>query len=293
MSQSRNIEQELIHFLQTGQRLVQESYDARKTMLHTANATGADTIIPTGLVRIREFIHADMITDSFLTDVLAHIGTLRDLLGRVKKLYRDHEPTYTKLENFDQRCDNMSAWLDAWLTIRAEISKDPRPPRAGAKRKAGRGSATDTEKRGRGDALESLRGLYDDIDAKMRSVYEELQQSGNNAECRAGVLLALRNWPGAVKFFTQDLRRDIAAKLKLAQETLGAEGTGIWHQIEEIIQLLVPSEPVREAYADEGTWTEFGDDRHLAHMSGMLPVGRMPQKADITTLLRQMRQLCV
>ena len=48
-----------------------------------------------------------------------------------------------------------------------------------------------------------------------------------------------------------------------------------------------------EAYADEGTWPEFGDDRHLAHMSGMLPVGRMPQKADITTLLRQMRQLCV
>jgi hypothetical protein len=48
-----------------------------------------------------------------------------------------------------------------------------------------------------------------------------------------------------------------------------------------------------EADADEGTWPEFGDDRHLAHMSGMLPVGRMPQKAEITTLLRQMRQLCV
>jgi hypothetical protein len=41
-----------------------------------------------------------------------------------------------------------------------------------------------------------------------------------------------------------------------------------------------------EADADEGTWPEFGDDRHL-------PVGRMAKKADITTLLRQMRQLCV
>jgi hypothetical protein len=40
-----------------------------------------------------------------------------------------------------------------------------------------------------------------------------------------------------------------------------------------------------EADADEGTWPEFGDDRHLP--------GRMPQTADITTLLRQMRQLCV
>jgi hypothetical protein len=288
------MEDDLIFFLQTGQRLVQESYDARTTMLHTANAMGADTIIPTGLVRIREFIHADMITDAFLTDVLAHIGTLRDLLGRVKNLYRDHDhPTYKKLENFDQRCDNMSTWLGEWLTIRAEISTDPRPPRAGAKRKTGRGNVSDTGKRGRGGALESLRGLYDDIDAKMRSVYEELQQSENNAECRASVLLALRNWPGAVKFFTPDLRRDIAAKLKQAQETLDSEGTPIWLQLNEIIQLLVPSERVREADADEGPWPEFGDDRHLAHMSGMLPVGRMAQKADITTLLRQMRQLCV
>ena len=168
MNQSPNIEKELNHFLQTGQRIVQDSYDARTTMLHTANAKGGDTIIPTGLVRLRQFIHADMITDSFLSDVLAHIGTLRDLLGRVKKLYRDYEPTYTKLEDFDKRCDTMWTWLREWLPIRAEISADPHPTGAGAKRKTGRVNVSDTGKRGRGDALESLRGLYDDIDAKMR-----------------------------------------------------------------------------------------------------------------------------
>jgi hypothetical protein len=293
MNQSPNIEQELIQFLQTGQRLVQESYDARTTMLHTANAQGADTIIPTGLVRIREFIHSDMITDSFLSDVLAHIGTLRALLGRVKNLYRDHDhPTYKRLEEFDKRCDNMSVWLGEWLTIRAEISTDPRPPRAGAKRKTGKSNTKGIGKRGRGGALESLRSLYDDIEAKMRSVYEELNKSGVNGAGLALVQQARRRWPGDVKYFEQNIRKQIANILGKAQETLDAEGTGIWLQINEIIQLLVPPQAGDEEM-DEGTWPEFGDDRHLAHMSGMLPVGRMPQKADITTLLRQMRQLCV
>ena len=129
MSQSRNIEQELMSFLQTGQRIVQESYDAEVEIFVTANATGAGTIIQAGLARIRDFIHSDMITDSFLSDVLAHIGTLRALLGRVKNLYLHHDhPTYKRLEEFDKRCDNMSAWLGEWLTIREEISTDPRPP---------------------------------------------------------------------------------------------------------------------------------------------------------------------
>ena len=105
MNQSRKMEDDLIHFLQTGQRLVQESFDARFTMLHTANATGADTIIPAGLVRIRKVIHSDMITESFLSDVLAHIGTLRELLQRVKTLYGDGHPTYTRLDDFEKRCD--------------------------------------------------------------------------------------------------------------------------------------------------------------------------------------------
>ncbi len=130
--------------------------------------------------------------------------------------------------------------------------------------------------------------LYADIAAKMENVRDELMRSGNNAECLARVLRALKFWPGTVKFFTQDKRREIAAILNQAQETLDAEGTGIWHQIEEIVQLLVPSEPVRESLpapagrmpqGDE-TWREGGVEGIKRH-------------ADITTLLRQMRQLCV
>jgi hypothetical protein len=226
-------------FLQTGQRIVQESYDAEVQIFVTANATGAGTIIQAGLARIRDFIHSDMITDSFLSDVLAHIGTLRDLLGRVKKLYREGHPTYKRLEEFDKRCDNMSAWLGEWLTIRAEISTDPHPPRAGAKRKTGRGSATDTQKRGRGGALESLRGLYDDIEAKMRSVYEGLKKSGENGGCLTLVQQARRLWPGYVTYFKQGIRRNIANILERARKLL-SEGTPIRLQISEIIQLLVP-----------------------------------------------------
>jgi hypothetical protein len=90
-----------------------------------------------------------MITDAFLTDVLAHIGTLRDLLGRVKTLYDKGHPTYKEIEDFEKGCDTTSAWLGAWLTIRAEISKYPPPPHAGAKRKTGRINTTDTGKRER------------------------------------------------------------------------------------------------------------------------------------------------
>jgi hypothetical protein len=115
------MEDDLIYFLQTGQRLVQESFDGGKTMLHTANATGTDTIIPAGLVRIRKCIHSDMITDEFVTDVLGHIGTLRDLLGRVKTLYDKRHPTYKELEDFEKGCDTMSGYGEANRQIRAAV----------------------------------------------------------------------------------------------------------------------------------------------------------------------------
>jgi hypothetical protein len=134
--------------------------------------------------------------------------------------------------------------------------------------------------------------LYLDIEEKMENVRDELRRSGNNAECLARVLRALKFWPGTVKFFTQDKRRDIAAILNQAQETLGAEGTGIWQTIEEIIQLLVPPGTVVEAAADHGGGTQ---SRNSIWVKGgpWDRVEKIPKKADITTLLRQMRQLCV
>ena len=108
-----------------------------------------------------------------------------------------------------------------------------------------------------------------------------------NGQCLTRVLRALQFWPGAVKFFTQDLRRDISAILNQAQETLDTEGTGIWETIEEIIQLLVPPgtmvellAPVRRMPQGDEAWREGGVEGIKRH-------------ADITTLLRQMRQLCV
>ena len=404
------MEDDLIAFLRMGRRLVQKSYETELEIFSAANGTGAGTIIRAGLNRIRDFIDSDMIMEAFVTDVLGHIGTLKDLSQRVKKLYRDGDPTYKELEAFEKSCDTTSAWLGAWLTIRAEISTDPRPPTAGAKRKTGRGSATDTQKRGRGGALESLRGLDDDIEEKMRSVYEGLKNSGVNEGCLALVQQARSEWRRARRtHFKQGIRRNIAKILERARKLL-SEGTPIRLQISEIIPLLVPSRfhtlcddivelwddisdengPVidevqlekvsecvdeweealngetgfisvqtakkifdvllnvvqtlqiqpqmknntrlqyivkfisdftidldrrtsdllyvqtamakygppyaseeegqegekEEADADEGTWPEFGDDRHL-------PVGRMPQTADVSTLLRQMRELCV
>ena len=316
MSQSPNIERELIHFLQTGQRLVQESYDARKTMLHTANAKGADSIIPTGLVRIRQFIHSGMIADSFLSDVLAHIGTLRDLLGRVKTLYQDYEPTYTKLEVFDKRCDDMSAWLNEWFTIREQISTDPRPPRAGAKRKTGRGNTTDTGKRGRGASLESLRGLYDDIDAKMTSVYEELKDSGVNRDCLALVQKARRVWPGDVQYFKQNIRKQIATILANLKRLLAPREHQFGCKLMRSSNYWCRHKRGRRKWNwnGKGGWTgtrkwkrerESEQRRRTAHGTyrtadalhagdaAWREEGRMPQKADVSKLLRQKRQMCV
>jgi len=117
-------------------------------------------------------------------------------------------------------------------------------------------------------------GLFVDIEAKMKSVSDELKRSGTNKECLACVRRARVTWPGDVKFFTQDARQEIAAILGEAQETLNtAAGTPIWVQLQAIIELLVP--PIVSGDAVPG-----GD------------VNDMPLGADVSTLLRQMKQLC-
>ena len=149
-----------------------------------------------------------------------------------------------------------------------------------------------TEKEEEGTAHgDSLNSLYLDIEAKMESVRDELRESGKNGECLALVQRAQRKWPGAVKYFTQGMRRDIAAILGQAKETLGAEGTGFWHQIEEIIQLLVPPGTVAETEADHGGGTQSRNS--IWEKVG--PWDRKPdtKNADISTLLREMKQLCV
>ena len=92
----------------------------------------------------------------------------------------------------------------------------------------------------------------------------------------------MEEWPGSLKSFTVGKRRDIAAILDQAQESLDAEGTTIWQQIEEIIRLLLPPGTVAEAEADnagpKAVWEKGGP---------------WDRKADISTLLREMRQLCV
>jgi hypothetical protein len=125
---------------------------------------------------------------------------------------------------------------------------------------------------------------------KLNRVHHKLEKSGMYGECLLLIQQAIQVWPGAVKFFTQDKRRDIAAILNQAQETLGAEGTGIWQTIEEIIQLLVPPGTVVEAAADHGGGTQ---SRNSIWVKGgpWDRVEKIPKNADITTLLRQMRQL--
>jgi hypothetical protein len=134
---------------------------------------------------------------------------------------------------------------------------------------------------------DSLNSLYLDIEAKMQRVRDELTKSGQHGECLAFIEEAQFKWPGTAKFFTQDLRRDIAAILGQAQETLDHEGTEIWQQIGEIIRLLVPPGTVAEAEADNAgpraVWEKGGPWDRKPH----------PHDADISTLLREMRQLCV
>jgi hypothetical protein len=133
--------------------------------------------------------------------------------------------------------------------------------------------------------------LYLDIEAKMGNVRNELRESGQHGECLALVQRALSVWPGAAKYFEQDMRRDIAAILRQAQETLDAEGTTIWQQIEEIIRLLLPPGTVAEAEADHGGGTQSRNS--IWKKGGPWDRKADTQNADISTLLRQMRQLCV
>ena len=123
--------------------------------------------------------------------------------------------------------------------------------------------------------------LYLDIEAKMENVRDELRESGVNGQCLARVLRALQFWPGAVKFFTQDLRRDISAILNQAQETLDTEGTGIWETIEEIIQLLVPPGTMVELLAPVGRRSETVADAEVL----LAPVGRRPEKTSGENIL--------
>ena len=122
--------------------------------------------------------------------------------------------------------------------------------------------------------------LYLDIEQKLWTVYRPLRESAqnqtisaNNGECFVFVQTAMDKWPGAVEFFTQDLRREIAAILGEAEETLDQDGTTIWHQLQAIIELLVP--PI--VSGDAG---REGDGYDI------------PMEADVSTLLRQMKQLC-
>ena len=126
-----------------------------------------------------------------------------------------------------------------------------------------------------------LNRIYLDIEQKLWKVYRELRESAmkqtisaNNGKCLEFVQKVMDEWPGAVKFFTQDLRLEIAAILGEAQETLmNADGTPIWLQLQEIIQLLEP--PIVSGDAVRG-----GDGNDI------------PMEADVSTLLRQMKQLC-
>jgi hypothetical protein len=124
-------------------------------------------------------------------------------------------------------------------------------------------------------------GLYLDIEQKLWKVYRELRESAwkqtisaNNGKCFEFVQKAMDEWPGDVKFFTEDVRREIAAILGQAQETLNtAEGTPIWVQLQAIIELLVPL-----IVSDDAVRGGDGND--------------IPMEADVSTLLRQMKQLC-
>jgi hypothetical protein len=123
--------------------------------------------------------------------------------------------------------------------------------------------------------------LYLEIEAKIWKLRDELRESGVNGQCLARVLRALQFWPGAVKFFTQDLRRDISAILNQAQETLDTEGTGIWETIEEIIQLLVPPGTMVELLAPVGRRSETVADAEVL----LAPVGRRPEKTSGENIL--------
>jgi len=127
---------------------------------------------------------------------------------------------------------------------------------------------------------EEEESLYLDIEKKLWNVYRPLRKSAqnktisvDNGKCFEFVQTAMDKWPGAVEFFTQDLRREIAAILGEAQETLNQDGTTIWHQLQAIIELLEP--PI--VSGDAG---REGDGYDI------------PMEADVSTLLRQMKQLC-
>jgi hypothetical protein len=107
--------------------------------------------------------------------------------------------------------------------------------------RTGGGNTTDTGDTGMVGGLESRKGLYYDIKAKMRSVYEGLENSGVNEKCLALVQQARSLWRRARHtHFKQGIRRNIAKILERARKLL-SEGTPIRLQISEIIPLLVPS----------------------------------------------------
>jgi hypothetical protein len=132
-----------------------------------------------------------------------------------------------------------------------------------------------------GEEEEPRYRLYLKIEHKLKIVHLELEESGIHGECLILIQQALQVWPGLIKDLKQDKMRDIAAILEQTQETLDAEGTGIWHQIEEIIQLLVPPGTMVELLAPVGRRSETVVDAEVL----LAPVGRRPEKTSGENIL--------